>query len=179
MAHFGSGVEYALHSLLHLAADPGRPAPSTRELAEFQGVSVSYVAKIFTKLEKAGLVRASEGIRGGFRLIRAATHISFLDVVDAIEEGKPLFDCREIRRNCILYRGNSPPSATRGVCAIHAVMQRAEQAMRGELARHTLADIASDGAIKLPLPLQRAARDWFEARAAERGRRSGNARRKK
>ncbi len=169
MAHIGSGVEYALHCLLHLTEDPDRPAASARDLAEFQDLSPTYVAKIFTKLEKAGLVRAGEGVRGGFRLARPAAEISFLDVVDAIEQEKSLFDCRKIRQNCILYRGNPPPSTTRSVCGIHAVMLRAEKAMRDELARHSLADIATGVSIKLPVPLQQAASDWFTARAEARG----------
>jgi DNA-binding IscR family transcriptional regulator len=35
-----------------------------------QGVQVEYVAKLFTKLQKADLVVATEGVRGGFRLAR-------------------------------------------------------------------------------------------------------------
>ncbi len=64
----------------------------------FQGISPSFVAKIFPKLEKAGIVRSSEGVRGGYLLARAPEEISVLEVVDAIEGRKPLFDCQEITR---------------------------------------------------------------------------------
>src|SRR5262245_37477500 len=90
MTHITTGVEYGLHCLLHLAdpLDPGRTA-SARDLADLQGVPVEYVAKLFTKLQKAGLVAASEGARGGFRLARAPRSISALDVIDAIDGKKP------------------------------------------------------------------------------------------
>jgi DNA-binding IscR family transcriptional regulator len=64
MAHFGAGVEYALHCLLWIAR-PLQVRPSSRDLAELQGVPVPYMAKLFPRLEKAGIVHAAEGIRGG------------------------------------------------------------------------------------------------------------------
>lgn len=45
----------------------------------------AFVAKIFSKLEKADIVEASGGIRGGYRLARPAEDISVLDVTDAVE----------------------------------------------------------------------------------------------
>lgn len=176
MAHIGAGVEYALHCLLYLVspgdgAVPGEDtAPSARDLAEFQGVSPSYLAKLFTKLEKAGLVRAHEGVRGGFQLARPPEQISFLDVVDAVEGRKPLFECREIRRDCILYKGAQPSWETVGVCSIHAGMLAAERAMRAELAAQTLADIAAGVARKIPARGQRATVEWFAGRAKKRRR---------
>src|ERR1700754_5202046 len=139
MAHLGSSVEYGLHCLLWLV-DPMAGPASSRDLAELQGVSPSFIAKIFPRLEKAGIVKASEGVRGGYRLGRPASDITVLDVVDAIEGQKPLFDCKEIRGLCTLYGDKRP--ATGGICAIHAVMLRAEQSMRDELARTTLAALA-------------------------------------
>jgi len=170
MAHIGAGVEYALHCLLYLVSPRDGAGPSARDLAEFQGVSPSYLAKLFTKLEKAGLVRAQEGVRGGFRLARPAEQISFLDVVDAVEGRKPLFECREIRRDCILYKGAQPSWDTIGVCSIHAGMLAAERAMRAELAARTLAEIAAGVSKKIPARGQRATSDWFAERAQKRRR---------
>src|SRR4051794_19920754 len=104
MAHITTGVEYGLHCLLFLVG--GRTA-SVRDLADLQGVPVEYVAKLFTKLQKAGLVVASEGARGGFRLAREPRSISVLDVVIAIDGKKQLFECREIRGRCAIF-GRKP-----------------------------------------------------------------------
>ena len=96
MAHLTNSVEYGIHCLLWLV-DPGSGQPSSRDLAELQGISPSFLAKIFPKLEKAGIVNAVAGIHGGYRLARAPAKITVLDIVDAIEGDKPLFDCQEIR----------------------------------------------------------------------------------
>jgi Rrf2 family protein len=167
MAHLTTSVEYGLHCLLWLA-DSGESALSSRDLAELQGISPSFLAKIFVRLEKAGIVKASEGVHGGYRLARPADAITILEVVDALEGAKPLFDCLEIRGNCALF-GNRPPSwATNGVCAIHAVMIKAETAMRQSLAEHTLADVAATVARKAPAGFSQQLHDWTGRRLAGR-----------
>ncbi|MEH2514261.1 Rrf2 family protein [Nitrobacteraceae bacterium AZCC 1564] len=167
MAHLGSSVEYGLHCLLWLVDSKVAPA-SSRDLAELQGVSPSFIAKIFPKLEKAGIVKASEGIRGGYRLGRPASDITVLDVVDAIEGKKPLFDCKEIRGLCTLYGEKRPASAAGGICAIHAVMLRAEQSMRDELARTTLAALAATVESKMPPDFPATVQNWFSGRMSAR-----------
>ena len=116
MAHIGTGVEYALHCLLWLVP-PLEQRPSSRDLAELQGVPAAFMAKIFPKLEKAGIVESTGGIRGGYQLARAPEDISVLDVVDAVEGQKALFDCQEIRGRCALFDGAPPRWPTAGCAA--------------------------------------------------------------
>lgn len=167
MAHIGNGVEYALHCLLWLV-DADSRALSCRELAEMQGVSPTFLAKIFPKLEKAGLVSAAEGVRGGYQLARAARDITVLDVVDAVEGGKSLFDCQQVRERCAMFDGAAPRWAKAGVCGIHAVMLRAEQSMRVELRKTSLADLAAGVHSKMPAKFPAEVDVWFEARIQKR-----------
>lgn len=172
MAHLTASTEYGLHCLLWLGDAAAAPL-SSRDLAELQGLSPTFLAKIFAKLEKAGIVRATEGVRGGYVLTRPADQISVLDVVDAIEGRKPLFDCQEIRGRCALF-GEAPPSwAMRGTCAVHAVMLQAEKAMRDALAKQSLADIGQTFARKAPPEFAGDVQNWIDARLGERGRRKG------
>lgn len=67
MAYITSSVEYAIHCLPFLINNKDKPL-SSKDLAELQGVFPSFMAKIFPKLEKAKLVVAQEGIRGGYLL---------------------------------------------------------------------------------------------------------------
>ena len=164
---YGSAVEYALHCLLWLAPTRETPA-SSRELAELTGVSPALVAKILPKLEKAGVLAAQGGIAGGYRLAKPADDITVLDIVDAVDGGKRLFDCKEVRLRCPLFGVDPPIWASRGLCSIHAVMLRAEKSMRREMAQTTLLDIANAVGVKAPPAFGDEVGRWLDDRVAER-----------
>lgn len=168
MALYGTNVEYGLHCLLYLVDQSDGAAVSSRDLAAFQGVSPSLVAKIFTGLQKAGIVESGEGIRGGFRLAKPPGDITVFDVVRAVDGNKPLFQCREIRANCVLYGDDPPASASRGVCSIHAVMLDAQERMYEALKERTLASLAAEVDDKVPARFISQKQKWFEDRDEER-----------
>lgn len=167
MAHITTSVEYGIHGLLWLVGNDDQ-ALSSREIAEIQGISPSFLAKIFPKLEKAGIVAASEGVRGGYRLAMPASEISFLEIVDAIEGEKPLFDCQNVRERCVLFNQGAPDWATEGYCAVHAIMLQAEKAMREALASHSLADAFGRFNRKVPESFNKELTRWFGERSASR-----------
>jgi len=169
MALYGASVECSLHCLLFLVDLPADVHASTQELASLQGISVSYVAKLFGALRTAGIVTSVEGIDGGYRLARPADAITVLDVVTALEGDKPMFQCREIRRQCALFESTPPAWATRGMCSIHAVMVEAEARMREVLDAHTLADLAGRVARKAPRSFGVDVVNWFGRRRPARG----------
>ncbi|WP_313609296.1 Rrf2 family transcriptional regulator [Rhizobium sp.] len=161
---FGVSVEYGLHTLLWLIAEHPKRA-SSRDLAEMQGVPAAMLAKIMPRLEKAGIVTSSDGITGGYELAKPPEDISVLEVVDAIEGDRRLFDCKEVRRGCVLFGGTPPPWSVDGVCRIHAVMLRAERRMRSELDKTSLADLAQGGR---PEEFESLVADWFRDRTSAR-----------
>src|SRR5579862_3777143 len=171
MAHITTSVEYAIHGLLWLV-DNDKPL-SSRDIADLQVISSSFLAKIFPKLEKAGIVAASEGVRGGYRLARPADEISFLDIVDAIEGDKPLFDCQEVRGRCAVYGDGPPGWAMAGTCAVHAVMLQAAKAMREALAAQTLGDVAVRFGRKAPRQFLADVDAWIDQRVGGRTARVG------
>ncbi|WP_144340232.1 Rrf2 family transcriptional regulator [Sinorhizobium sp. BJ1] len=176
MAHVSAGVEYALHCLLYLAdAEEGGQTTSARDLAELQKIPAEFVAKLFTKLQKAGIVVAREGIGGGFTLARPATDITALDVIEAVDGRKALFECREIRAQCALFGDRTPAWAMDGVCSIHVVMLEAEKRTREVLAGHTLASIAGRAAAKAPKDHGGRVKAWLAARTPRRRRRGNSA----
>lgn len=166
---YGAAVEYAIHCLLWLASARETPA-SSRDLAELQGVSSAVVAKLMPKLEKAGIVVAHSGVAGGYRLAKAPRDITVLDIVEAVDGGKRLFDCKDVRLNCILFGGGAPEWASRGVCSIHAVMLRAESSMRMEMAQTTLEDLGQAVARKAPTTFGEDVDRWLDGRVEERER---------
>jgi len=135
------GVEQAIHSVLLLSGltlDGVLPASA---LAEYHGVSTSYLLKHLQALAGAGLLLSVPGPKGGYRLAREPKHISLLDIVLAIEGAEPAFRCSEIRQ-----RGPSPIAAHfhKAPCGVNVAMLRAEKAYRAELERVSIADLSVD-----------------------------------
>lgn len=160
---FSIGVEYALHSLLHMVdLPPGKPI-GIKELATFQGISETYLSKIFTKLRKAGIVRSLPGVHGGYELARRSDEISFWHVIEAVEGTSPIFQCAEIRQNNILVDKNDlPESFSKCPCLIKTVMLEAEAKMRQYLTDKTLAWLNTEFRKKMPEDTNDAIDDWFK-----------------
>src|SRR5690349_15180336 len=137
----GDGVEQAIHSALMLTGLSSDGVLSAAALAEFHGVSASYLLKHLQALSRAGIVETVPGPKGGYRVAGPAENVSLLDIVLAVEGPEPAFRCTEIRR-----RGPNPASARvlKNPCAINVAMLRAEKAYRAELQRTTIADLAAE-----------------------------------
>ncbi|MEV4896766.1 Rrf2 family transcriptional regulator [Nonomuraea sp. NPDC055795] len=134
-------TEWVLHCATTLAQlEPGASA-STTQLAQYFDLPVPYLAKQLKALVKAGLLSASTGPRGGFRLARAAAEITLLQVVEAVDGTSSPYECREIRQR---GRGALPPEECRAPCVLAVKMAEAHQAWRRTLAATTLADILAD-----------------------------------
>ncbi|TNE38897.1 MAG: Rrf2 family transcriptional regulator [Alphaproteobacteria bacterium] len=135
------GIEQAIHSVAMLSGLSQKGVLSAAALAEFHGVSTSYLLKHLQALSRAGIVKTVPGPKGGYSLGREPKDISLLDIVLAIEGKEPAFRCQEIRQ-----RGPNPLPERYFVrpCGINAAMLRAEQAYRTELRRISIADIHAD-----------------------------------
>lgn len=165
MALYSAGVEYGIHCLLFLADERGDSRESSvRALAELQGVPQELLAKVFTRLAKANLVVATEGVRGGFKLARPADEITVLDIVRAIDGQKSIFECREIRGRCAVFDGSPPEWALSGTCSIHAVMLTAQKRMEEALAQQTVLDLARRVGRKAPPGFNEEIVHWMDMR---------------
>lgn len=165
MAFYSSGVEYGIHSLICMVDGKGEGREmNVREIAELQGVPYDYLGKIFTKLSRAGLVVSSEGKGGGFSLSRPPDQISVLDIVEAIDGEKSIFDCKEIRQRLAVFDEAPPEWACEGICGVRAVMNIAQQRMEEALAQHTVLDLARRMYRKAPDEFVIEVQDWIRDR---------------
>jgi Rrf2 family protein len=137
---------------------------SVRDLAGFQKIPERFLAKLFTRLKKAGLVTGLEGITGGFSLARPASEIRVMDVLEAVDPGRSLFACAEIRGNCALFDATPPEWATAGPCRIHHFMTEAQAALQDFLRSKTLADLLCEYECKAPKAFGLEATAWFQQR---------------
>jgi len=159
---FSIGVEYAIHCLLYLTDMPAGKSVGIKDLAAYQGVSVTYLSKVFTKLKKSGIVKSIPGVKGGYELARPPENIDFWDIVEAIEGTAPLFQCAEIRQNEILLdKNNLPDTYTKCPCLIKVVMLEAEEQMKQYLKQKTLLWLREQVNHKIPDDHAKATIEWF------------------
>jgi Rrf2 family protein len=86
--HISAVEEYGLRCALQLAGLPEGSVLAASQVAEREGISVQYSSKILHLFRKAGLVNASRGMQGGFRLARPANEITLKTVFRAFREDK-------------------------------------------------------------------------------------------
>ncbi|OOM15954.1 Rrf2 family transcriptional regulator [Clostridium saccharobutylicum] len=160
---FSVGVEYAIHCLLYMVSLEEGKSVGIRDLATFQGVSETYLSKVYAKLSKLGIIKSVPGAKGGYALARDAEEISFWDIVEAVEGSESFFQCAEIRQNNILLdKDNLPDSHTKCPCLIKVVMLEAENEMRKYLSNKTLAWLYDEVYNKkLPKDAEKTMIEWF------------------
>lgn len=124
---FSKATNYALHTMVYLAIVPSGKTIGVKQLAEVQKVSPSYLSKVLTNLVKSGFVESVTGVNGGYKLIKDADKITFLDIIQAIEGKASFFQCS--LENNVHDRRN---------CFIEKVMNEAEQKMEQHLMDHTV-----------------------------------------
>ena len=133
-----SRLPRVLHALLHLGRADG---PLTSEaLARMLGTDSAVVRRTMAGLRKGGLVLATKGHRGGWRLAQPLQSITLLRVYEAL--GTPSLLALELPSGdptCLLER------AANG--AARAAMADAEVAFAARLATTTLADLARDAEV--------------------------------
>ncbi len=132
------GVEWGLHCVSLLATLPPGATLPTRALAEFHGLSETYLAKHLQALTSARIIESLPGPKGGYRLQRPPEKITLLEVVEAIDGREPSFRCTEIRQRGPLALA---PEAYSVPCGIHVAMARADKAWRDALRAQTIADL--------------------------------------
>lgn len=77
---------YAVTAMLDLALHNDQGPITLADISERQGISLSYLEQLFSRLRKSGLVASARGPGGGYILSRAAHEIAVVDVITAVDE---------------------------------------------------------------------------------------------
>jgi len=117
-------TDYAIRCVYYLAGKE-QDVVMMDEIAAEMEIPKSFAAKILQKLVRAGIVSSFQGIKGGFRLARAADEITLYDVIRVIEGPLSLNVCTEDAAACDLSRS----------CKVHPfwvrVREQVETVFRG------------------------------------------------
>ena len=93
-----STTDYAIRIVCYLAAQ--RQMISTSELSQELSVPSSYIPKITKKLKQAGIIKACEGIKGGYQIAKQPENISLRDVISCTESTMAISRCLEKEGDC-------------------------------------------------------------------------------
>jgi Rrf2 family protein len=138
-----------LHGVAVIAQAPQGQYVSRHRIARQFDLPESHLAKHLKSLVRAGVLHASTGPKGGFRLARDPHEISALEVVEAVEGDAVRFTCQEIRQR---GAAAASPAECRQRCAIAKMMDNAQAAWRQSLSEVSVADLVKT----TPLRIRRA-----------------------
>ncbi|HTH29370.1 MAG TPA: Rrf2 family transcriptional regulator [Sphingobium sp.] len=133
----------ATHILTFIQTQAGEP--STSELiASSVNTNPALIRRLLSQLARAGLTTSRMGSGGGALLARPADQITLLDVYNAIDDDGEVFALHDQPNpRCPVGRNIN------GV--LKARIAAAEKALRDQLARTTIADMADDVAAQIRL----------------------------
>jgi Rrf2 family iron-sulfur cluster assembly transcriptional regulator len=77
---------YAVTAMLDLALHYKDGPITLADISQRQGISLSYLEQLFSRLRKQELVDSTRGPGGGYRLSRDAHEIAVADVITAVDE---------------------------------------------------------------------------------------------
>jgi Rrf2 family protein len=78
-------IEYGTRAMVFLSSLPEGMSTSFKEIAKKMEIPEQFLAKILKTLVQAKLVKSLRGSKGGYSLALAPTHITLLDVIEAVE----------------------------------------------------------------------------------------------
>ena len=121
---------YAVTAMLDLAIHHGSGPTALADIAQRQGISLSYLEQLFSRLRKRSLVSSVRGPGGGYNLARNAAKIHIAEVISAVDENVDTTRC-----------GGAQNCQNDGPCLTHDLWQDLSSRIYDYLDRISLQDL--------------------------------------
>src|SRR5664280_1675357 len=151
--HVTAKADYAVRAVVELATSTQQAPRKVDEVAQAQGIPVSFLENILTQLRSSGVVRSQRGPEGGYWLARPPEEINLAHVIRAVEG--PLVGIRGQRPEEVEYAGSAE--------SLQQVWIAVRANLRNVLETVTVADVAAGKLPKAVVALTRGEEAW-EAR---------------
>jgi Rrf2 family iron-sulfur cluster assembly transcriptional regulator len=125
---------YAVTAMLDLAVHNMEGPIALADISERQGISLSYLEQLFSKLRKTGLVASTRGPGGGYTLGKPAPEIAIAEVIAAVDETVDATRCGG-QKNC---QHDLP-------CLTHDLWEDLNRQIRNFLSGVSLGDLINRG----------------------------------
>jgi Rrf2 family protein len=129
---FSASTTHALRAIAWLAAHGDGEAIMGRELAHKLDLPRDYLTKVLGILARNGVLSATRGVKGGYRLARPPERIRIVEVVEP-------FEGKKVRPGCVLRPER--PCRDSSACSAHAAWGDLKRTYRRFLEETTVADI--------------------------------------
>lgn len=161
-----TGVEWAIHACITLAALGPRDSLKAGHLAELFDLPPAYLAKQMQALSKAGIVTTGRGPNGGYRLAQPVAAINLWDIYTAVEGVDAFFQSANIRQRgpCAASPDQYPPN-----CGITTLFDEAQLAYRNVLRSTNLERMAAIVNRQVPLSQLQARAQWLDSNRLRNG----------
>jgi Rrf2 family iron-sulfur cluster assembly transcriptional regulator len=130
--------------MLDLAIHQGSGPTALADIAHRQGISLSYLEQLFSRLRKRTLVSSVRGPGGGYNLARPASEIFVAEVISAVDENVDTTRC-----------GGAHNCRSDGPCLTHDLWQDLSDRIYGYLNRISLQDLVDRNSVQEALERQR------------------------
>lgn len=120
---------YAVTAILDLALHQDKGPVSLAAISNRQGISLSYLEQLFSKLRRSGIVNSTRGPGGGYSLQRTAEDTTISDIIVAIDESCQVVSCEDTD-GCATYQ-----------CLTHDLWQEISNEIRDFLDGISLAEV--------------------------------------
>jgi len=98
---FSTRAEYGLRAMVNLARNYGNSYCSLAIIAKEEHISQAYLERLFARLKKAGLVKSTKGVNGGYQLCQKPAEIKIKAVFEALEGSLAPYYCVADGCNCL------------------------------------------------------------------------------
>jgi len=124
---------YAVRAVVDLALHVNQGPVTREEIAVREEISADYLARLFAKLVKAGLISSVKGPGGGYFLAQSAPSITAGDIIRAVEEPLAPVYCVNAKAAKTCHRVDG--------CVTHLLWERLGDRIRELLDSVTLEDL--------------------------------------
>jgi Rrf2 family iron-sulfur cluster assembly transcriptional regulator len=121
---------YAVTAMLDLALHQRRGPIALSEISQRQGISLSYLEQLFSRLRRNGLVTSTRGPGGGYSLSRVAQEIAIAEIILAVDERVDSTSC-----------GGNEDCQRHQRCLTHGLWEALSDQIRDFLGQISLADV--------------------------------------
>lgn len=126
----GKRLDYGIMLMASLPESSDQYFRSLQDIAEEKNLSAAFLSQVILPLKRFGLVKAKEGLKGGYQLSKPSTKITLSEIYSALEGPVKLTTCQNDEMKCLCEVQ----------CPTKSLWKNLQQIMSNYLEHHTLSE---------------------------------------